>query len=187
MPRYLTFTRLQRTTSRGQALNRIRIICLATALVAGVLNVASVESAGTIKVRTLEGHPAMLSEFFEPGKWTLVMIWTTYCGVCKQQFPMISAFHDAHHDTDVKVVGIALDGFHYVDEIQAYLAQWQLSFDSLIGELSEISPGVEEATGQRFSGTPTYLLFDTQGQISALKVGPIKVDEIQRFIHDNPS
>ena len=129
----------------------------------------------------------MLSEFFEPGKWTLVMMWTTYCGVCKQQFPIISAFHDQHRDTDVKVVGIALDGYPHVDKIRAYVADNQLSFDSLMGELSEISPGVEEATGERFSGTPTYLLFDTQGQVSALKVGPVQIDEIERFIQENPS
>ncbi len=140
-----------------------------------------------MKVRTLDGHPAMLTEFFEPGKWTLVMIWTTYCGVCKQQFPMINAFHAEHHDKDAKVVGIALDGYHYVDAIRAAVAESQLSFNSLMGELSEIAPGVEEATGEEFSGTPTYLLFDTQGQPSALKVGPMKVDEIERFIQDNPS
>lgn len=165
----------------------LRVFFLAATLLAAALTAAPVQSDGTMKVRTLDGHPAMLSEYFEPGKWTLVMIWTTYCGVCKQQFPMISAFHDAHHDTDIKVVGIALDGFQYVDAIQAYVTESQLSFDSLVGELFEISPGVEEATGQRFDGTPTYLLFDTRGQISALKVGPIKVDEIQRFIQDNPS
>ena len=140
-----------------------------------------------MKVRTLDGHPAMLTEFFERGKWTLVMIWTTYCAVCKQQFPMISAFHDVHHDRDVKVVGIALDGYHAIDKVRAYVGKSELSFYNLVGDLSEIAPGMEEMTGQRFEATPTYLLFNTRGQIDGMMVGPIEVEQIERFIKENPS
>jgi thiol-disulfide isomerase/thioredoxin len=152
-----------------------------------VLIAQSAGATGDMKIRTLDGQNAMLSEYFEPGKWTLVMIWTTYCGVCAQQFPLISAFHSKHRDSDLKVVGISLDGFRYADQVRAYMTQRAPAFDSLIGEVAEIAPSFRETTGEAFNGTPTYLLFDPKGQISGQKAGPIETEEIERFIRDNPS
>ncbi len=147
----------------------------------------SASAAGDIKVRTLDGQKAMLAEYFEPGKWTLVMIWTTYCGVCAQQYPIISALHNERHEEDLKVVGISVDGYRYTEEVRVYIANRPPSFDSVIGEIAEIAPGFNETTGEEFKGTPTYLLFDPQGQIAAQTVGPIKTEAIDRFIRDNPS
>ncbi len=163
-----------------------KAICTAL-LTAAALIALSAGAAGDIKVRTLDGQNAMLSEYFEPGKWTLVMIWTTYCGVCAVQYPIISALHNERHDEDLKVIGISVDGYRYAEQVRAYIAKRPPSFGSVIGEAAEIVPGFNETTGEEFKGTPTYLLFDPQGRISAQTVGPIKTEAIDRFIHDNPS
>jgi len=146
-----------------------------------------VHANGEFKARDLDGGQTVLSAHFEPGKWTLVMLWTTYCGACQQQFPLLNAFQDAHRLADAKVVGIALDGYHQIDEIRAHIAKNRISFPNLAGELSQISPSIKEATGEPLDGTPTYLLFSTIGDIAAFKVGPIQAGEIERFMKENPS
>ena len=158
-----------------------------TAILSIFVENPEVHANETFKVRSLDGDLTVLSTLFEPGKWTLVMIWTTYCGVCKDQFPLLEAFHSAHQSTDAVVVGIALDGYDHIDKIAAHIAENAISFPNFVGELPQISPSVEEATGERFDGTPTYLLFNAEGAIMAFKVGPIRLGEIERFIEENPS
>ena len=152
-----------------------------------LLCACNASAAGTIKVQTLDGSSAMLSEFFEPQKWTLVMVWTTYCGVCREQYPKVAAFHDAHHDTDVKVVGISLDGFDRVDAVRAYIAERPQSFNSVIADLAEVASGYQRSTGEPFAGTPTYMLFSPQGELLGHIVGPTKMEAIEKFIVDEQS
>ena len=45
-------------------------------------------------LHTLEGKPYSLDNAIGDGQWTLVMFWATDCTICKQQEPLISAFHD---------------------------------------------------------------------------------------------
>ena len=68
------------------------------ALLLVTINSISLASDWT-EVRTLEGKFTTLSQHFEKDKWTLVMLWTTDCGICQREYPVISEFHDKHKDT----------------------------------------------------------------------------------------
>lgn len=145
----------------------------------------AVSAAEAFSAHTLEGESVRLSEFFEPSKWTLVMIWTTYCKVCAEQFPAIDALHRAHYDKTLKVVGIAVDGLPQRAVIAAELGRRKATFDSLVGEIADISASVERATGEAMSGTPTYLLFNAEGEVAARINGPLQIEAVERYITIN--
>ena len=134
------------------------------------------------KAQTLDGESVRLSEYFEPHKWTLVMIWTTYCKVCAGQFPAIEALHRKHIDKTLNVVGVAVDGFEYRDRVTATLQQRHSTFTVLVGEIADIAASVERATAEPFSGTPTYLLFNVEGELAARISGPLETSAIERYI-----
>ncbi|MBM4228983.1 MAG: thioredoxin family protein, partial [Gammaproteobacteria bacterium] len=47
--------------------------------------------AGGLAVQHLDGRESTLAAEIKGGHFTYVMVWTTYCGVCKQEYPKLSA------------------------------------------------------------------------------------------------
>jgi thiol-disulfide isomerase/thioredoxin len=116
------------------------------------------------------------------GRWKLVMIWATDCPICKQQKPVISAFHNAHKDKDAEVFGIALDGRQGLVAVNKYLKQHTVTFPNYVGEFSSIAANYQRLTEEDLRGTPTYLLFNPEGELKGNNPGPISVDAIEAFI-----
>jgi len=152
------------------------VFALALSLVA-----LTVDAAG-VPVQTLDGKRAGLGEFLAKDKWTLIMVWTTYCGVCRGQYPTMSAFHAAHKDKDAVVLGVSLDGYDMGDKIKAYQAEHAQNFPSVMTSPEDFTEKYERTTGERFTGTPTYLLFDTSGTLRAFLDGPITIAAIEDFM-----
>lgn len=141
--------------------------------------------ASDFQVRMLDGASVPLSHFFEPGKWTMVMMWTTYCGICRSQYPAVSAFHDKHKDTDAKVIGVSLDGYAEVGKVRDYIARKPMTFDSTIAEIEAIESAYKAITEESFTGTPTYLMFNPAGDLVAHVPGTLTVEDVERFIAEN--
>lgn len=137
-------------------------------------------ATGVLEVSTLDGERARLADYFEPGRRTLVMIWTTYCEVCAREFPRIEALHQAHEDKDLKVLGLAADGPRARDAVRRTLNERAASFDSVVAERAEIAAGYHRYTGKTFAGTPTYLLFDESGELTAHLTGPLDIAALER-------
>ncbi len=43
------------------------------------------------------------------GKWVLVNFWAVWCPPCLSEIPELSSLHDAHKDSDLVVISIAMD------------------------------------------------------------------------------
>ncbi|MGH1536576.1 MAG: TlpA family protein disulfide reductase [Gammaproteobacteria bacterium] len=134
------------------------------------------------EVRTLEGKFTTLSQHFEKDKWTLVMFWTTNCGICQREYPVMSEFHDKHKDVDAKVLGVSLDGYSNLDIITEHINEMPMSFDNLIGEISVVAFNYETATEEPLRGTPTFLMFNPNGQLVGHNPGPVKPESLEKFI-----
>lgn len=135
-----------------------------------------------VEVQTLDGRKAGLGEFIAKDKWTLVMVWTTYCGICRAQYPIISEFHSKHADTDAVVVGISLDGYGEAGKVADYQKARAHSFPSVLAEADTFAKGYERTTGETFTGTPTYLMFDRQGRLVAYIDGPVSLAALEKSI-----
>jgi len=119
------------------------------------------------------------------GRWTLVMIWSSDCHICKAQKPVISEFHDKHKDTDAHVFGIALDGRSGIDDVHSYLAQHPATFPNYVGELSVVALSFLEVAQEQFRGTPTYVLFGPTGEVKGVNPGPVSLEALEKFIASN--
>ena len=143
---------------------------------------SSLAFAAGVEVQSLDGRRTGLETHLTPGKWNLVMVWTTYCGVCRSQYPTISEFHDKHHEDDAVVLGIALDGYSKARDVARYREKERHSFPSVLGEVDEFVPKYEQTTGDKFTGTPTYLLFDGEGAFRGYLDGPVKLAVLEQAI-----
>ena len=136
----------------------------------------------SMEIQELDGDIVRLEERVGGGKWLLVMLWATDCHICKQQKPEMSRFHDKHKDTDAEVLGIALDGMGAVDEVKSYLEHHKPSFPNYVGEIAIVASHYLVLTEESLRGTPTYLLFNPDGELVGNNPGPLSVEALEQFI-----
>jgi thiol-disulfide isomerase/thioredoxin len=138
--------------------------------------------AAGIEVKTLEGHLSSLADQVKADRFTLVMMWTTYCHICKKEYPELSAFHDAHVGKDAEVVGVSLDGYDAIAKVRDFVAKKPFSFPTVLAESARMAKSFEAATGDKFTGTPTYLVFNPKRQLVAARSGDLTREVLENFI-----
>ena len=141
--------------------------------------------AAGVPVQSLEGQRGGLADHLSHDKWTIVMVWTTYCEVCRKQYPEIAEFHQRHKDKDAVVLGISLDGYDQSSKISAYQQAHAHNFPSVMTSAEDFTGKYARATGEAFTGTPTYLVFNARGQLRAFLGGPITTATLEKFIQPN--
>lgn len=144
------------------------------------LGVPLAANAGSL--RDFDGRERSLSEFTGSGRWLVVMIWASDCHVCNSEVYQYVDFHDMHHDRDAEVVGISLDGQAGRSDAAAFLERHSVSFPSLIGEPEQVARLYTELTGDRFVGTPSFLVFAPSGELRARQAGAVPTSIIEQFI-----
>lgn len=162
------------------AVGRIPAMLLALLLLAPVMTPGI--GYASMEIQELDGDIVRLEERVGGGKWLLVMLWATDCHICKQQKPEMSRFHDKHKDTDAEVLGIALDGMGAVDEVKSYLEDHKPSFPNYVGEIAIVASHYLVLTEENLRGTPTYLLFNPDGELVGNNPGPLSVEALEQFI-----
>jgi len=130
--------------------------------------------ANAFQLESLESDRVNLNDYVGDGQWTLVMFWSTDCIPCEEQKPMIESFHQQHHMTNARVVGIALDGMENFPGIKKLVDHHQPTYPNLV-VLTDVFPRqYKELTGKNFRVTPTYLLFSPDGKLSGSRAGKIE-------------
>ena len=136
------------------------------------MEMQSVETGENLKLEDLTGN----------GKWTLVMFWATNCHICRLQKPDMSAFHNKHKDDKAEVIGIALDGPGAMDAVNRYIEETKPSFPSYVADSLIISSYYFTMTEDNLRGTPTYLLFNPEGELLGNNPGMLSIEAIESFI-----
>ena len=127
------------------------------------------------------GQPRSVEEYFVPEKWTVVMIWRHDCHICNQEVDSYAFFHDGN--PTVQVLGLSIDGQANKAGAENFIASYSLPFDNLLGELNDVSEYYKNLTGRRFLGTPTFLIFNPQGQLKGNRVGGVPPETIRNYIN----
>ena len=165
--------------SRGASLrNSLKIFAITLA----VAVVSSNTARAGMELHELDGKVVDLDDYRGNGKWLLVMLWATTCHICELQKPEISDFHTKHKDTDAHVLGIALDGMEEIEAVKDNMQQHKTSFPSLIGNIAIVASHYQGMTQESLRGTPTYLLFDPQGELVGNNPGPLRPEAIEAFM-----
>jgi peroxiredoxin len=152
-------------------------------LLVAMLTLASMPTVQAgMELHQLDGEIVDLDDYTGNGKWLLVMLWSTSCHICEEQKPSISEFHEAHREVDAEVLGIAIDGMASIDEIKNNIERHPTSFPSLVGEIVIVASHYQGMTQESLRGTPTYLLFDPEGNLVGNNPGPLRVEAIEQFM-----
>jgi thiol-disulfide isomerase/thioredoxin len=61
-----------------------------------------------LTIKQEDGSDVKLSSYIEPGKYTLVDFWASWCGPCRREIPVIKALYDKYHSKGLNVVGVAV-------------------------------------------------------------------------------
>lgn len=157
-----------------------------SALLAFVFAVPSTSYGAGLAVHRLDSTSSTLAAELVKDQFNVIMVWTTYCPVCRAQYPVLSRFHDAHHNRDATVLGIALAEPEDRAAVASYRSATRQSFPSVTVRPEALVDAFERAVGEPFGGTPTYLLFDAAGTLRTYLVGPTTEAQLEELIasHD---
>lgn len=160
-----------------------RLLVLMTALVgANVLAAERTDAAADVGLVDLAGSVTDLKSHTGDGKWLVVMVWSVTCGICAREVPLYSDFHDEHKDKDIKILGVALDGYTERAAIESTMQRWDMRFPTLVADLGLFALNYELETGERLMGTPTFIVYTPQGELVANNPGPMRTSALVDYI-----
>lgn len=98
---------------------------------------------------------------------------------------MYEQFHRDPENHNAMMLGITLDGEDREQQAEHFISRYELAFDNLLGEPEVVSAYYQVVTGSRWIGTPSFLIFDPQGELRAKQAGAVEVDIVEQFIVAN--
>ncbi|MEJ2509080.1 MAG: TlpA disulfide reductase family protein [Gammaproteobacteria bacterium] len=136
-------------------------------------------------LRDLNGQPRTIADYTGHGKWLVVMIWASDCGVCNTEAHSYVDFYNTHRDQDASVLGISMDGWAGRADAEAFIRRHHVTFPNLIGEPEAVAELFGKLTGRPWFGTPTFLIYDPSGELRVQQVGAVPVKLIEQYIRSH--
>jgi len=138
--------------------------------------VASVgKSIPDFKLPTIEGNLVSLSDF--KGKAVFINLWASWCPPCKLEMPDIEAAYEKYQAQNLVVLGINVTTQDNLDDVKAFVKEYNLTFPILLDESGEVS---EELFHLR--GLPTSFFIDSEGILQRIHIGAIPKMNLETFI-----
>lgn len=119
----------------------------------------------------VNGSLARLSEF--RGSVVAVNFWTTWCGPCKVEMPMLQ-----EANAKGQLVVLAVNAGEKADVVQSYMDDLGLTFPSVLDEKGDI---IDLYAVRVF---PTTVLVDAQGVVIAEHYGPLTPELLTQYLED---
>ncbi len=136
-------------------------------------------------LQDFKGNAASLDEHIGKGKWLLVMYWASDCHVCNVEAKNYEDFHIRHADKGAAILGVSLDGAAGIADAEQFIKRHELTFPNLIGEPDLVALQYTSTVGDSRFGTPSFLLYDPQGELKAAQLGVVRVEKIEAFIESH--
>ena len=135
------------------------------------------------QLQSLDEQRVDLLDYVGDEHWTVVMFWSTDCIPCEEQKPALEAFHQRHTSNGTaSVVGVAIDGMENRVDIDKLNALHKPSYPNLVVFTDVFHRQYKELVGKPFRITPTFLVFDSAGQLQGNLYGYIDFDALSQHI-----
>ena len=142
-------------------------------LVAGLLLPPFSAVAHEFTFKDIQGKVQRLSDY--RGKWVLVNFWATWCPPCLDEIPDLIALHNAHKDTDLVVIGVALD-YASSKSVVEFAAQNDIPYPVVLGD-HKMAAQVGEV-----EALPTTVMFDPTGKPVGHQEGTVTQKSVEEYI-----
>ena len=147
---------------------------LRSLLAACLLLTAFSAAAHEFVFKDTHGQEQRLSNY--RGKWVLVNFWAPWCPPCLEEIPDLISLHNAHKDTDLVVIGIALE-YSSPKGVMGFAEQHAISYPIVLGT-HKMAAQIGEV-----GALPTTYLFDPAGKLVSHQEGAITRDSVEEYIH----
>ncbi len=135
-----------------------------------------------LKLMGSDGKEHKIHDYVGNGKWTVVVVWGPKCPACTAEMPSIQGIYDDRETTNINVLGLVLDyptfGYAKLKQVQTFEEDYFISFPSLL-----ISSAIYfDLDIGMLRGTPTLILVDPEGEVSAVQLGAVPRKTIEQHI-----
>jgi len=132
----------------------------------------AIAAAQPFEFKDMQGNAQRLSDY--RGKWVLVNFWATWCPPCLEEVPDLVSLHEAHKNTDLVVIGVALDSTE--KSVKAFVAKKNVTYAIVLGDYE-----MAEQVGQ-VEVLPTSYLYNPQGELVSYQEGLISRESVESYI-----
>ena len=130
-------------------------------------------AAHEFTLKDTQGHVHHLTDY--RGKWVLVNFWATWCAPCLEELPELAALHNAHKDSDLIVIGVAME-YPSAKVVQDFLKANPLPYPIVLGDYK-----IAKQIGA-VNALPTSYLFDQTGKPVSTQSGTVTRKSVEDFI-----
>lgn len=155
------------------------------ALLASLILVFTSQMSHAFLLETMDRQRVDLTDYIANDRWTLMMFWATDCVACEEQKPALEAFYRNNLDGAATVVGIATDGVEFQEQIEKLNKLHNPSYPNFMAYSDVFRRQYEELAGKEFRITPTFLLFDADGNLHGRKYGYLDFSGLQQLVSAN--
>ena len=124
------------------------------------------------------GNPSELNHHVGKGKWLVVKVWRSDCGICMATMHETNSARYTIPNTEI--VGVSLDGDARV--ANKALRRVRVNFKNLVSNAHEFNRYIKRSTRRNITGYPTYMIYAPNGKLKAMQTGDVKPSELRRYI-----
>ena len=131
----------------------------------------------------MEGKPDLISNHIGKGKWTILEVWESNCPACRMHMPEMVKFDGKLKNA--RILSVSLDGQRGIKAAEDFIDEYDMKFPTILTNLVEMNIWMQKSMGGPLVGTPTFILFDSEGKLVAAQPGIVSTESLEKFITEN--